>query len=391
MSWRCLTFALIGKAPLLRHTAFFSSPACSPCRCLSLPRPAVRKRWYISSAAAPPAASTTAPLPSATAKIIALLAKKPPPKGFLPRLKVQADIAGKFLASLHFRRGDVFITIACFLFPGHITRLLYVVYSFVLQHLDPRSTHVYRPPSYEVSIFYELERAGTLRLGGFLSSCNMLLRLLIAMGKMIGISDPVTAKGGTALRFQAVATSLFFGWTISKIKRKLLMRGDISGSRSPRQRFVLDRVSDAIIFALAVLTCIESSGLPLQSIAAAGGVGGLALGLAGREVAQNLIGGVAVLVTSPFVPGDTVTSSYATGTIMDVGFYITRLQVRCIRAFPLSSKIRALRVQLQIRILPNMFLMRYSVRLLLCSPHRTLTGRLSLCPIASGPMLSSPT
>jgi small-conductance mechanosensitive channel len=266
----------------------------------------------------------------AISRLLAVVAKKPPPppppQGFLPRVAAHAAVLGKFLASLQLRRGDVVITLACFCFPGHVTRLFYAIYAFLLRRIDPAGKRVFVPQTYEQSVFAALEGSGTLRIGGGLSALNILLRLIFALGKLVGVSDPISMKGGTPMRFQTVATALFAGWMISNVKRSLLMRGDVGGLRSPRQRFVIDRVSDAVIVVLAALACIESSGLPLQSVAAAGGIGGLAIGLAGKEVAENLIGGVAVLATSPFVPGDTVTTADTKGKVMDVGFYMTRLQ-----------------------------------------------------------------
>jgi MscS family membrane protein len=60
-------------------------------------------------------------------------------------------------------------------------------------------------------------------------------------------------------------------------------------------------------------------------MAAAGGVGGLVVGLASKELVENLFGGVALLFTSPFSPGDVVTTSAFSGRIEKIGFYTTNI------------------------------------------------------------------
>lgn len=235
-----------------------------------------------------------------------------------------ARAVAKFWAGLHLRRGDIILALLCLFFQGQIMRALYAAYMLVLGRVDPDSRRVFRPATYEESMFAAIARAGTLRLGGGISVTTMAMRILFAIGASMGISDPI--RGGTPLRFRRIATALFFGWTVSQMKRRLLMRGDVGGFRTPRQRFVLDRLSDAAIIALVLLACIESAGVPIQSVATFGGLGGLALGLAGKEVMENVFGGVWVLTTSPFTPGEAVKADRGiSGVIQNVGFYSTKM------------------------------------------------------------------
>lgn len=210
------------------------------------------------------------------------------------------------------------ISFAFLILPGLILRLLFRIYVFLLSQLDrqtPKPLKLYRPKTYKASMFYAIEHAGLLQLGGGLSLITIALRVLFAAGKRVHISDPVTAKGGTPLRFQRFATVVFWGIAIAKVKKRLLLRGDVGGFRTPRQRFVIDRVSDVAIGVLVALACFDAIGLPIGSLAAAGGVGGLVLGLASKEVVENLFGGVALLFTSPFSPGDVVTTPKFSGRI----------------------------------------------------------------------------
>lgn len=53
----------------------------------------------------------------------------------------------------------------------------------------------------------------------------------------------------------------------------------------------------------------------MNSVLAIGGVGGLAVGLAGREILENLFTGLIILSSSPFEVGDEVLFSPPSGQV----------------------------------------------------------------------------
>ena len=53
----------------------------------------------------------------------------------------------------------------------------------------------------------------------------------------------------------------------------------------------------------------------MNSVLAIGGVGGLAVGLAGREILENLFTGLIILSSSPFEVGDEVLFTPPTGSV----------------------------------------------------------------------------
>ncbi|KAL0036688.1 hypothetical protein WJX79_005764 [Trebouxia sp. C0005] len=72
-------------------------------------------------------------------------------------------------------------------------------------------------------------------------------------------------------------------------------------------------------------------GLDVNSVLAIGGVGGLAVGLAGREILENLFTGLIILSSSPFEVGDEVlftppTGNTVEGIVVDVGWYRTTIR-----------------------------------------------------------------
>lgn len=72
--------------------------------------------------------------------------------------------------------------------------------------------------------------------------------------------------------------------------------------------------------------------VPLSSILAFGGIGGLALGLSAKDIAGNFLGGIMLLFNEPFTPGDLVTfrSGYSEflGRVERVGWGQTRIRGR---------------------------------------------------------------
>lgn len=236
-----------------------------------------------------------------------------------------AEAFGKFLKSAGIARGDVVIALACLVLPSLLLRMAFRLYKLVLGRVDPEGLRLHRPETYKESIFYTVEHAGLLQLGGALSLSTMGLKLFFGAAKRMGISDPVHVKGGTPLRFRKLSAVFFWAFALSKVKKQLLLRGDALGIRNARQRFVLDRASDALILALLALASLEILNLPLSSLAAAGGIGGLVVGLASKQLVENIFGGISLLFTSPFDPGDYVTSSAFSGRVDRIGFYVTRV------------------------------------------------------------------
>lgn len=61
---------------------------------------------------------------------------------------------------------------------------------------------------------------------------------------------------------------------------------------------------------------VNKLGCPaVNSVLAIGGVGGLAVGLAGREILENLFTGLIILSSSPFEVGDEVLFTPPTGNV----------------------------------------------------------------------------
>ncbi len=77
-------------------------------------------------------------------------------------------------------------------------------------------------------------------------------------------------------------------------------------------------------FGIAFLAEILS--LPVRSVIAGLGIGGLALALAAQDVVKNLFGSLTVLLDRPFSVGDWVQIGEVEGTVAELGFRSTRIR-----------------------------------------------------------------
>lgn len=79
------------------------------------------------------------------------------------------------------------------------------------------------------------------------------------------------------------------------------------------------------IFITAALTVLQTLGISIQGLLAFGGVGGLAVGFAAKDILSNFFGGLMIYLDRPFKVGDWVRSPDRDieGTVEDIGWRLT--------------------------------------------------------------------
>ncbi len=79
------------------------------------------------------------------------------------------------------------------------------------------------------------------------------------------------------------------------------------------------------IFITAVLTVLQTLGVSIQGLLAFGGVGGLAVGFAAKDILSNFFGGLMIYLDRPFAVGDWVRSPDRDieGTVEKIGWRLT--------------------------------------------------------------------
>ena len=84
----------------------------------------------------------------------------------------------------------------------------------------------------------------------------------------------------------------------------------------------------ASIMITAVMVIMERMGYNLSGILAMGGIGGLAIGFAAKDLLANFFGGLMIYLDRPFKVGDWVRSpdKEIEGTVEDIGWRLTRIR-----------------------------------------------------------------
>ncbi|MFG0292912.1 MAG: mechanosensitive ion channel family protein [Phycisphaerales bacterium JB050] len=80
------------------------------------------------------------------------------------------------------------------------------------------------------------------------------------------------------------------------------------------------------VVAFGLVFLAESFNLPITSLVAGLGIGGLAFAFAAKDTIENLFGSVAVILDRPFNVGDWVVVGDTEGTVEDLGFRSTRVR-----------------------------------------------------------------
>lgn len=170
---------------------------------------------------------------------------------------------------------------------------------------------------------------GSLRIPG------LLLLTLIALNMLAGFIPLLQGQAGMAvLRLQKVFWILAFALLgfgfAGRVKQLVLHRRP---SLPPRAESILDiatRVAQVAVLLLAALLCLSAYGVDITGIVALGGIGGIIIGLAAKDILANLFGGLMIFLEHPFAVGDWIIcyagGTRIEGTIEMIGWRVTRVR-----------------------------------------------------------------
>jgi MscS family membrane protein len=100
------------------------------------------------------------------------------------------------------------------------------------------------------------------------------------------------------------------------------LHGKTAGALLP----VMSRITKVAVFAMLVIAVLSSFGLPVASLLAGLGVGGIALALAAQKTVENVFGAISIGADVPFHVGDTIKVDDLIGTVEALGLRSTRLR-----------------------------------------------------------------
>ena len=92
--------------------------------------------------------------------------------------------------------------------------------------------------------------------------------------------------------------------------------------------YALSKLVSILIVSVAALIILDLTGVPVSTLLAFGGVGGLAISWAAKDVIANFFGGLMIYVNRPFSTGDWIKSpnKHFEGVVEDIGWYRTRIR-----------------------------------------------------------------
>jgi MscS family membrane protein len=133
------------------------------------------------------------------------------------------------------------------------------------------------------------------------------------------------------VRFERAAAIIAFFWVfaicIDVARQSLIGSAWVTDRPGPRSLLLLaSRGSKVIVLALASVALLSELGIPVASLVAGLGIGGLAVALAAQKTLENLFGAFAIGADQPFREGDFVRIDDLQATVEVIGLRSTRLR-----------------------------------------------------------------
>ncbi len=137
------------------------------------------------------------------------------------------------------------------------------------------------------------------------------------------------AMAGPARDLTVIALLAWFLMRIVRGAEQVLVQPD--KVRTPMDETTaqaMGKLLRASIFITAVLVILQSLGFSISGVLAFGGIGGIAVGFAAKDLLANFFGGLMIYLDRPFAVGDWVRSPdrEIEGTVEDIGWRLTRIR-----------------------------------------------------------------
>ena len=151
----------------------------------------------------------------------------------------------------------------------------------------------------------------------------------------LGVAGDFEALQSTMRHAADTGVIVLLGWFLHSaavnVERELL--SDCRGPRNSDDRAAISasaRLVRIALWASVVLMLLQSMGVSISGLLAFGGIGGIAVGFAARDLLANFLGGLSVYLDRPFAVGDWIRSPdrQIEGTVENIGWRMT-----CIRTF----------------------------------------------------------
>lgn len=148
----------------------------------------------------------------------------------------------------------------------------------------------------------------------------------------LGIPSEITAYIPPAAGVGLVAALTWFGFRLARgIEEALLERYVLSATGAGPDRTTIEGIGKllrAVAIIIGLLLILQSLGVSISALLAVGGVGGLAIGFAARDLLANFFGSIMIHTDGPFRVGDWIRSPdrEIEGVVEYIGWRMSRLR-----------------------------------------------------------------
>ena len=144
-------------------------------------------------------------------------------------------------------------------------------------------------------------------------------------------ADMIYQRVGTVRVAAMVALVAWFASRFIKEFQRVVVLPRKDGTASRWDSATADAVGKVLRASIgisAVLMMLQAFGLPIEGVLAFGGISGIAVGFAAKDLLANFFGTLMLLVDKPFIAGDWIRSPdrEIEGTVEEVGWRVTRIR-----------------------------------------------------------------
>jgi MscS family membrane protein len=141
-----------------------------------------------------------------------------------------------------------------------------------------------------------------------------------------GLQDSLVRAYDTALVF---LLAWFLHRLIAGVEREML--AEDRGRTASADRATVRATAKLVritLWMVAGLLLLQSIGVTISGLLAFGGIGGIAVGFAAKDLLANFFGGLSIYLDRPFTSGDWIRSpdKQIEGTVEDIGWRLTRIR-----------------------------------------------------------------
>ncbi len=141
-----------------------------------------------------------------------------------------------------------------------------------------------------------------------------------------------TGLVGEVRRLRDVAVIWVLAWFavrfIRQVEAQVILGTPGEGHMDVTTAAAIAKILRIVVLAVALLLAMQAFGFSIASVLAFGGLGGLAVGFAARDLLANFFGALMIFVDRPFSVGDWIRSpdQEIEGTVEDIGWRLTRIR-----------------------------------------------------------------